>query len=297
MFGVWYYCKIAIIVLILFFNGIVILTFCVMGKPLRGNSSNIFFFNQAIADCTVSAPILMHVLPINILQLWQAELYIFTYSVFVSIGSIMINVLDRFLTLKKTFRHCRFVTWLGVLKAILGAWSCPLIPVFMCAVSTNNLDKNWYCTMLTFPCMLLIVIIVLVLLFVSLAVIKLSSRKQMNDIQSQPLNESNEDTFHIEYSKERGMVHLMLTMAFVYAITILPYMIIELVNKADLSNPYPISGEAIGATYLLYTLSAVINPLLTLCLKQDFNQALRRYLRRRSNQELQMETVTASTEM
>ena len=270
-----------------------------MGKPSRGNTSNIFFLNQAIADCTVSVPVMMHVLPLNIFQhIWQAELYIFTYSVFVSIGSIMINALDRFLSLKKPFHHWRLVTWFRVLLAIISVWSFSMIPVFICIAIKNNEKKFWYCTVATFPIIIVFVIVILLLIFLSSAAINLSISEQSNNIQSQPLSELNEDMVHVEHSKERRMVHIMLAMAFVYAITILPYMIMELINQFDGFMSYAIISISVGATYLLYTVSAIINPLLTLCLKQDFNQILRKYLWRRRKQELQeMDTVIASTEM
>lgn len=295
MLDVEYYIKITFIVLILLLNGTVVVCFLKMKKPLNRSTPNIFLLNQALGDTTICIPMMMHVLPRHVQrETWQHHYSLLWFTVFVSIGAVMLNTVDRYFTLKNPFHSWRLSSIRKVGTSILLVWVVSAIPAIICAVIISvTHNKGWsvyWKTMIKLSISLFAIVLLLVIAIVILIILSANALNQaIQGIgQEAPLTVvERESEDEVDHTKERRMVKIMYAMVFVYSITTFPWIVAELLFLLYEDTSFVTYFVLLGVTYMLYTISAIINPLLTLCLKHDYNQVLKTLFRRRSSTTLQ----------
>ena len=262
-----YYVKIVIIILILLLNGTVVVTFMRMRKPLKRCTSNILHLNQALADITVCIPLMKELLPMHIyFQIWEHALAFVWFTIFVSLGSILLNAFDKFINTKNPTHRLSMKTNKGVIIAISSVWLLSAIPAVATAVTIATVKPYWIgvrtLRLTLFIIALTMVAVVIALLLFTIRLLRKKKRTHCSADQSLDQREA---------IKRHRMVKILLAMVLVHTLTSSPIIIRELVTHAHYKHmSWLHMFVAWLITYFLYTLRAVINPLCTLLLVHDY---------------------------
>lgn len=281
----------------LIFNIMVMLTFAKMRKSQRKKTSNVLLLNQSFADICLVGPTFMHGLIYSGIQSERVVItfrILFMYSGCISIGSILLTTLDRFAALRYPFFHRTNTTQCKVLMAISFVWlGCIVPPIGESLLRSYNAYKIFVIVM--FIIFLACILIILLLLLSSFATFRSSRSMRLRHMTTgSPRRKS--EMISAECCKEKRMVKILFAMALSYATTIIPYMIVTLLDVFFEELNVRISQNIICTSYLLYTLSACIDPILTIFIKDDFKQAknwmlIPKYLWRARDVELQLASI------
>lgn len=294
-------------------NCAVMVVYGLIGRK-RKKIPNFLLFNQAIVDIVIAMYALMSTLPNYMRELQCIDLpcgsaskhYRITilvlgqYSVFVSLGVLMLTCGERFLALNKPFYHRRVVSKFKMTIAIIVIWLLSFIPCpFYISFTEGKLND------LRFPaiyggtrvCLVFVgIIIIFLILFLTFRTVQKSIRE---GIIRSPLNcgeqgiERKEIFLHSEHKKEIKMIKIFTGMAAVYTISYLP-MATFFTIKQFTEMPHFQSAVAEIVVFMMYISSAFLNPCLTLTLKEDYKKG---FLRRLTSRRLREEHREGTTEM
>ena len=275
-----YHIKIVIIILILLLNGFVVVIFVKMEKTVKWRTSNILLLNQTMADTTVCIPLMLHVLPQHIQhEIWPHGMAFVWYTIFVSVGSVLLNTFDRYVTLKKPLSRLTMNSKMRLLIAILSVWILSALPAVASAIAaSSNIDdwKVYWSIIKTLSIILFLLLLGIVLIIIGLLI--LSARVLERNVLDVHARWKSFDAPNDE--NKRGMMKLLSAMIIVHAVTTFPWIIVEIIyaicgHRHDAgSTAWSTLFVLMGITYILYSLSAVVKPLLTIFLNQDYNNVL-----------------------
>lgn len=255
-------CSLTSILSTLIFNGIVMLTFIKMKHKKKKKTSNILLLNQSFADAVLIIPTFMHVLLQTRFNSWKIAISYklsFSYTSFISISSIMLTTLDRFMALKYPVFHKVHVTKTKVSFAIVVVWAVCVVPALVENSFRYNLNYMVF-PMIMFSILFSFVSIILFLLFSTF-----KSIRQSNTARSVFMRSGTDST----PTRDNKMVKILFAMALSYSVTIVPYIA---VNFLDLQDNELIEEYELDISYIVYTLSGCIDPLLTIYIKNDFTE-------------------------
>lgn len=263
----------------LVFNAMVIIAYIKMKKQTKNKAANIFLLNQACADLSSILPSMLWSLfafTTDFHHLDKEYKIFFLFTSFVIIGSILVTTLDRFFHVKSPTLHHKVGGKFQVVVSILVAWILPIIPTvaYTAFVPRNNIVDEFKFARVVFSILLILVCVIVGLLFMTYQILRASVNQRITEIVASPISDHKEDNIMKEHSKERRLILILFCMAMAYAATILPHIIVVLVtlHYRQLELHYSIVFWQ-RITYMVYTLSATVDPLLTIFLRSDFKRA------------------------
>ena len=199
---------------------------------------------------------------------------------------LIVCTMERFLCVSYPFVHRRFVTRGKLLIVFPITWSVTTVPAFAFIFVVRNrgggkgriYKDSLFTYFLTAALVLLLCIFsVFVLLAATYKSIKSSIDKRV-DIQQNSSSSSRKSDMNRKQEWKVTKVFLMISI--IYCVTLLPYIIGEIV----LYTLHDLGERTLKickmSSYLFYLLSSVVNPLLTLFYKADFLASLRLIFRR-----------------
>lgn len=295
----------------IFLNSLIVITYILMRRSVKRKVSNVLFLNQGIADWCVAVPSCIIATIYNgesSRQSWIYFKFTFLFTSFISIASVLLITLDRYLAVRYPLRHRRLVTKCKVLIAITIIWVASAVPPIV--ESLFNISRTHYITYRTFMVIIFTILIscvfiILLLLFYTFSTIRGSIHLRIKILQLTLMSKKKNRLLNTEQNKEKRMVKILFAMVFAYATTILPYIIITFIDLFYDELQIKLSDQLLDIAFLLYTLRASEDPLLTIFIKKDFKNAngwsvLKQYVQRSYSresecgdcQETEMTTVT-----
>ena len=279
-------------------NGMVIIAFLKMRKTLRKKPPNVYLVNQAFADLFSVVPHLLITFIYLGSKTEERQKYYkiaFLFSSIIRIGSVMLTTTGRFIAIKYPLHHLRFATKYRVYLSISIIWVISAIPSLICLLVSDFRNVYYILIVTTFASLLMFIFMIFAILFVTFKTIRSSINRRVLDISSMPRTERNKERLKVEQQKENRVINILLFMVTAYAITIFPCIILVL-----LASHYSEVIRWARVAYYIFMLSLIIDPLLTVFMKDDFKQAkgwivLRCFYRRQQAEAHHLDCVIIST--
>jgi len=253
---------------------------------------NFVFFTQAAVGFIVATYALLSTLPNYYKAQWMNERYyniarivLEDYSIFFALGVLVIGAGERSLAVYKPFLHFRVISLSKAMLFVLVVCMLAFIPCAVLMFYTKpegHIEKQeFYVIYGSFRVgfIFLGIFITLIVLLLSYCRVQKSVRdaasradltKRTNSI-TRRLRSSEENEIDGESKKELRSVTILILLTMVYALTYLPLGVFSVVRSvaAEWLSFFEMLIVEI-AVFLLYILSAAINPLLILFLQYDF---------------------------
>ena len=276
-------CALAVVVTAvctLLFNMLVIAAYFKMPKSLKKKVPNIMAVNQACADISSIVPSLLIATVVYLLlgeNTYNAEVHrmywvFFLYTNYLVVLSLLLSTFDRFINLKFPGNYHRAATERKAIVVILLTWVISAVPPILYK-SSIKVDVYSYFTGV-FTVLLLLAVIVLILLLVTFKILRREIIEQTELMISLSATEAKEEEQKHHLANERRLVCILLTRTCTYMCTLLPHIILRLVVlHRDALKLHHSVGHWLSLTYLIYSFNGVLDPLLTIFLRQDFHRA------------------------
>ena len=275
----------------IFANGTVIVVYLVMKRLHKKTTPNFMLFNQAIVDVIIALYALLSTLP-NYFNTWMQErhyniarIILGDYSIFLALGILVLSSGERSLAIHKPFLHFRNITLCRIFFCILVVWILSFIPcavlIFYTKPEGHIATNEFYIIYGSFRVGFVIVGIITVL--VVLCFCYRSVRKSIRDSQrtsslKKRIKSEDENLLDEENKKELRYITLLIVMSIVYALSYLPmgiFSIVRSVASESLSFFEMLVIEIV--VFILYVISAVVDPIFTLFIKDDFKGLIFRH--------------------
>ena len=298
---VWKVLYTCLSVTIVSLNCLVILIFAFMSK-LRSKIPNYLLFIQASVDLCYGIKITLDLIPAyqSTYELAMNRYYNITKTflgdmiTYIAIGNLIMTSVERYIALHKPLYHRRSVTRCKIICGTVILVIMSTIPSGVFAYMNDPIRISHFDNSLLgfyiFDNSLIIggIIVVLTVLIMTYYTIHQSVKTKVADAKSNldtNLTKSRHylNTILAEHKKDSRVIRLFLTIALVYMVTYLPTCIFNIITKC---------GGGQDMTYIsllrlqislfaLHCAPAVFNPMLTIVLKHDFQDPMKRYFTKR----------------
>ena len=266
-------------------NGAVVVIYLSMKRSQKALVPNFMLLNQAIIDIITTVFAMLSTLP-NFFDSWKEKKYynVITlvcgdYSIFLSLGILMLISAERSLALHQPFLHFRIISLCKMFLSVILLWILSFIPcavmVLFMKVDDHVATNEFYVIYASFRVGVVIVGITatLVVLFISSRTVRKSIRDSKR-LYSLSKRLKDEDAIRDAENnrKEMRLITLLVIMSTVYATFYLPMGVFSIVrNIASKSlSFFEMVVMEIGL-FILYISSAAVQPMLILFVKDDFN--------------------------
>lgn len=275
------------------FNFTIVLLFLFMIASRKVKRANLMFFLQAITDIIVTVPMLILALaPFLSTDSEHMELMILfflDYSQVLAINILLLITTERFIAINYPLKHRTIVTKQKIVTVAVCLYIFSSIPalifVFYIFPHWNSLDDKYHPshhTMITIYLLIMgiIIIVTIIIVFFLLVLNYVEIRKSMYlrirryDGQLSITNQTNQRILR-EKKKNKRVITILVIMFGIYAVTYLPYAFFQLLHffLKDFINRFN-RFLLVHCLTLLYLSSAVLNPCITICLKEDYRNLL-----------------------
>lgn len=267
-------------------NLLIIMSYCMMGKR-RNKIQNILLLAQSITDFYNCGTVWYEV-GVNVTAPHQIQwLRIFLllnnglleYSLTLSLCTLVVCSIERYLAIVKPMFHKRHVTKRRVVYSIVAMWVVSFIPVLILlflmnfSVRNQNLEQVVLYSYVFDAIMFLIIIVVIVLLLVTLSKAKSSCELREQHYK----NIVRPEKIAIKkkmYKKRVRLTLLFLVMLITYIATFIPLIIGRILFDTNIIDALSLYDKIVllGVCQLLYKSSALVNPCFTLIIKDDYRR-------------------------
>ena len=255
-------------------NAVIIVAF-VKDNRLREKSSNLLLLNQSVADLITA----FLYIPCYIAKQFGKDrdwsLYVGVFILFLSLFSLCILALDRYLMIIKPFLHIRWMSVEKTSKIIMAIWIMPVI-FSLLPVTWWFLPERNYIHMRFLVFMWLLTLVLTLLLIIVYFRVFWFTRRYIQ-AKTKALAQKQDKDLKAEVQKMKREVQVTLLFSLIllcfvlaYASTIYTNLACILLHQSDLCPPWIISF----CTYS-FILNSAVNPILTLTMKLDYKRALR----------------------
>jgi len=296
----------------LFFNIITIATYFRMKKTEKENVPNILLLNQAFADLLSVIPSILWYVYLyfslvkgnNLSSLHNYAWILLMYTSFVVVMSLSVITFNRFIYVQFPLFYPKSIEKRAVLTTIVLMWIISLIPAGIYGFLARTPKDEYTIIEALFSILLFLVLVIIG----KIAIVFYTTRSQIHQRfldKCSNWNWSNEDREETseQYRKERRFMYGLLCKTIVFSLTIPPHIILMLIClHLDELQLHKSLMNWLSLTYLVYTLYAVVNPLLTIFSKDDFSPAKRwitfglsRKSKRESEDEVEICEILAQT--
>ena len=284
---------------ITFFNAVVIFLYISM-KKRRRTITNYLMFSQALVDM-YQAAITWYETAVDILdennsfgsainEVTYSAL--FEYSLSLCLLTLMLASVERYLCITKPFFHRKFVTKTRIIYGSLIVWAtailAPLCLLLVAQFDHKNLNSSAVILYSYIFDGLLFVLIVAIIttLALSLKAGKSSMNASINT-QRQHYTDESDERLECFITKKVRLVVIFSSMMGVFLISYLPFAIGRFLNDAGLLNgiPLPHQYQLLVSCHIIYKSSSLLNPILTLSMKCDYQKLLVNKLKRENAHE------------
>ena len=279
------------------FNIMIIYAYVTMGG-LRRKMGNYLLFVQSFADMYIGLLMWFELIldymrsSVYLIQLSLIYIGSLEYSVALSLGTLTLCSFERLLYIRNPSVHESGRILRRMVFATIFLWSFSLIaPLTLLGLMRYKLRYYNSTRVIVYSCIfdafcIAIVGLVVVILSVALRNIKKEIGEKMDSLAPRnqlSLYDNGNQYFIIQQlRKDLRLVKMFILMIFTYVITYLPHMIGRLLY--DVGALRHVSSYhhvvLINICHVLYKTSAFINPILTIVMKDDFRDSLRKSLHR-----------------
>ena len=282
------FARTAIIATSLLFNLTLALAYILMRAPLKQKINNICFFNQSIADLTIIIPLSIQLLVEGASVHTSGYLFpVVLYSIYIRIGSLLITSLYTFLILKLHSDHWKLVSVVRLRCAIVCMWCISTIPALKCGVvlTPRMIKTNNFLWKYTACESSIIFVVVFIVIFVLLGNAMRTKDMEMVYREQRPVVEggSEVESMHTEQHVEHQVVcvsrkmegraaRVLFGMCVMNVLMLLPLVVGVVVV---LVAPHVPVTSILPITYLIYTTTSIVDPLLIMYFHRDFINALK----------------------
>lgn len=265
-------------------NCAVIIKYFFIANAVKKQIPNLMLFNQAIVDLIIASYATLSTLP-NFFKLLMQEKYynvmrvvLKDYSIFLALGVLVIASGERTLALHRPSLNFKVVSLWKIISLVVGLWLVSLIPCIVLLFYTKPEGhintKEFYVIYSSFRVGLVLVGVstILVMLFLSFRTVRKSLRDLKRVCSFSKRSRTDADIQEEETSKkEMRLIVLLATMAVVFAVSYLPMGVFSIVRNIAMQT-LGFFGMIVMeiCVFILYISSAIINPFLTLFVKEDF---------------------------
>ncbi|XP_066910775.1 D(1A) dopamine receptor-like [Clytia hemisphaerica] len=260
-------------------NGMIVAAFATSTR-LQKKPSNLLITSQAASDLFTSVIFI----PVHLVESYHKPLHVegflICYMIFLSLFNLCALCMDRYLALFKPFLHHRLTCIRHTVKQLLMVWTLPclitLLPLFWKHSSSKAVIHQVFVTIIWVLMCLLVIFMTCVYSMVTKKARRLIRDKRMSILR----NNKPDKLLDIEASltrKELRVVHLFGLLLMLFVTTYLPLMYMNFCDAVGQPGWIPLVMEEISFFTLM--LGSVINPIISMYLKKDFNNNLRCFVR------------------
>lgn len=267
-------------------NCIVVIVYILFRKIQRNTIPNWLLFNQAIVDLLIVAQSIMYAVT-NMVSLYEHyDLYLTITSAFelytcvLALGILLLSTSERFIALKTPLFHKKHITINKLLCATVFVWVIASLPSSFYLIHylhfPNEIEviSNFW---IIGPIMILAgIVIVIFILYFTFKVITNSFTQRTSSISLQTIqwvNGRNMAIINGQYKKQRRLFKLFVLLTVVYILSYIPGVILRVLHFFDVINHHMME-MGLEMAYIVYMSSALFNPILTLCMKDDFKNKM-----------------------
>ena len=264
-------------------NAIIMAAYCIMPASLKKKVPNVMCVNQACANVSSIVPSLLISTVVFLLldrrfynpEVHQMYWVFFLYTNFLVVLSLFLSTLDRFLHLKFPSHYVRTASVKKAVVIVVVIWLISTVPPSLFRAALKEGDVYSVFTGV-FTVLLVLTSLVLILLAVTFINLRGVIHHQMEMKMSLSADETKEEERKRQVANERQLVCVLFLRTCTYMCTLLPHIILRLVvlHRDMLGLPYSVRYW-LSFTYLVYSFNGVLDPLLTIFLRQDFHRARR----------------------
>lgn len=264
-------------------------------KTRQRKISNYLLFNQAIVDLYMSLS-LWYELVLLLIDIKRNQQYLLVinigmleYSLLLSLGTLLMGAVERYLSITKSFYHKRNITLLRLAYATVLLWLISSVPSFVLLSLMgfdNNNSEDTYVNVYSYMFdAALVCIVFLIVYLIAMTLRKARSSCSLQVLSSESYSNPNrrQKLLGIARRKHTRLLVIFLIMIGAYILTFLPFILGRIAYDAGtLEHVSKCNQMAISFLCLLfYKSSSLFNPFLTLFLKKDYRKTLRNLLRGR----------------
>ena len=255
------------------------------------------FLIQSTTDIFVTVPltlvaILLNPFTTNVPTLAYALIVVFftQYTIVLAVVMLLFISIERFLVINFPFQHRLYVTTTKILIVVVFLFLFSSIPAFVYVsyilplyfISHISPYNIYFITIGSI--IYVLIVIIYFLLVISYVTIKKSiyTKIKQREERTSTLNEQNKTTFYKKTERNLRIFRILLSMCTIYMVTFLPLSVFNFyygLVTGDTLNRY-ILDNSFG---LLYYLSSIINPLITLFFKDDYRKTFYNWFKRNTH--------------
>lgn len=233
------------------------------------------------------------------------------YSFTLSLGTLLLGALERYLAITKPYYHKRNITMIRIVYSTVAVWVFSLVPpsillaLMKYTIMNFNSDRVIMYSFVFDAVMLGMIIFVVTILILTLSTARASCREKTTKLtrhhKCPQRNQRNKSTRSPSFKKRLRLVVIFMIMMVLYIVTFLPLTIGRvLYDTGTVKNlPFFDNMVIIIVCHTLYKSSALFNPFLTLCLKEDYRRTFTNLFKpnRRSRSQTNKESVILITQV
>ena len=278
------------------------------GRCKKGKISNYLLLNQAFTDLYIGLTMWydMGVSGTNNNLLLLIKSALMEYSLTLSLATLLLGAVERFLGITKPYLHKSYVTFHRLMCATSTVWCVSLLtPIvllsLMCFDAVHHFDHP-HVVVYSYvfdSVMLATILLVLTILLLTLKVANSSCTLQatLGKTHGSALLRQRKKT--VNERKKVRLVVIFIIMMVGYVLTFLPLMIGRLLYDAGALETLSDHEETLLVTLLhcFYKSSALLNPFLTMLRKQDYRITLCNWLHGKRGPCLRTDTMKMQSRM
>ena len=271
-------------------NTTIIIIYTMMQKTQQKKLLNMMLRQQAIADLLISIMLFFNPL-VNIDKLFQPAPShtkfplnaIKGFTIFLTLGILLISSTERLLAVRWPLFHRRVVTGKKLRCMIIFVWFLSSIPALATTINYIVYRSQTFrrvCSFFRSVIVITAVIAIIVILILTYNAVKISISRKIKEtkakLQTSQVNRNRElQRLISEQKKEMKLFKIFLSMAIFYLVTYIPILIfITIFTKLKGVIVCILIGDRISL--LCYCSSALFNPFVTICMKDDFKNTLKK---------------------
>lgn len=231
------------------------------------------------------------------------------YSLSLCLGTLFLSALDRMLSVINPLRHRNMMMKRNVKCVTLIVWMVSAIPPFirlgMADFKMDNLynDKGRIYNYVYRSILMMFIFVVIVILAITCIRVSQVIRNPMNTVSTK--KKSDDGSQMSVHKRNRRVIKIFIGMIVAFSVSFLPITFVMFLHDAKKLNLKHLQLlKLIVSCDVLYLASSVVNPLITLTLKEDYRRVFMRMFRRKNSlgyrgrsQENKRSNFTASTNL
>lgn len=258
-------------VVILLENGCIAGAF-IGDKRLRKRSANLLVFSQACADLFTALIFIPTYLTEMHLNNVMVTPFLICYMLFISLANLFALAADRYLALRKPLLHHRVMGTSNTGKILLTIWGVPLalslIPLFWWFEDIpENAKKAGQVYLSVMWSIMLLLVIGMIVLYIFIAS---RARKSIKQRKQSLRRMSDKPHFGRRELRVTNLFGLLLFFFIIAYFPILYMNLCDMLNRTDL-----IPGAFETVSFYCHILNSVVNPVLCIVLKKDYQEAMK----------------------